>query len=308
MKNTLLIVGTIAYDDISTPFGSTQKTLGGAAVYSSLAASYFSLNAQIVSVVGNDIDSAYLAALKSKNIDISGIEKIEDMRTFYWKAKYHNDMNTRTTLDTQLNAFQNFNPVLSDNYQNADMLLLGNLDPDIQISVLNQQQNRPKLVMLDTMNFWISQSLNSLQKVLKMVDIVCINDEEARQLSQEHSLLKSAKYIQNLGAKYVIIKKGEHGAMLFFEDQIFIVPGLPLSEVVDPTGAGDSFAGGIMGFLTEKNTVDIESIKLAMVYGSTLASFTVEKFGTENIFSLTKEKIAQRLHFFKNLTQFELEI
>ncbi|MFN3907706.1 MAG: PfkB family carbohydrate kinase [Flavobacterium sp.] len=306
--NKLLIVGTVAFDAIETPFGKTDKILGGAATFIGLSASHFSLNAAIVSVVGEDFPKAYLQLLQQRNIDISGIEIVKGGKTFYWKGKYHNDLNSRDTLVTELNVLADFNPKVPVAYQDADVVMLGNLHPNIQISVLDQMTQKPKLVVLDTMNFWMDCALAELKEVMKRVDVITINDEEARQLSGEYSLVKAAKVIHEMGPKYVVIKKGEHGALLFHNQEVFFAPALPLEEVFDPTGAGDTFAGGFSGYLAQSGNISFNNMKNAIIQGSNLASFCVEKFGTERMENLSKEEVNQRLQQFKSLTHFEIEL
>lgn len=297
----------MAFDAIETPFGKTGKILGGCATYIGLAASQFKVDCGLVSVVGEDFDEAYISLLKSKGLDLTGVEIIKGEKTFFWSGKYHNDLNTRTTLDTQLNVLTKFKPIVPEHYKDASMILLGNLDPNLQLSVL-EQLKQPKLVVMDTMNFWIEGYRGKLDEVIAKVDILSINDEEARQISGTHSLVEAAKIIQNMGPNYVIIKKGEHGALLFHGTHIFCVPGLPLEEVFDPTGAGDSFIGGFIGFLTQNQTYSFEAMKSAMVVGSAMASFTVQQFGTKALESLTVKQLYQRIEAFKALTEFEIEI
>ena len=304
----LLIVGTVAFDAIETPFGKTDKILGGAATYIGLSASNFEIPMAIVSIVGGDFPEKDINLLKEKNIDVSGIEVVEDGKTFFWRGRYHNDMNSRDTLETQLNVLENFNPVVSEDYKDADVVMLGNLHPIVQLNVLQQMRKRPKLVALDTMNFWMDIALDDLKKVIAQVDVITINDEEARQLSGEYSLVKAARIINDMGPKYVVIKKGEHGAFLFYQDQVFFAPALPLEEVFDPTGAGDTFAGGFTGYLASTNDYSFENMKKAVVHGSNLASFCVEKFGTERMQGLEKNEINKRLMLFKELTQFEIDL
>lgn len=306
--NKLLIVGTVAFDAIETPFGKTDKILGGAATFIGLSASHFSVNAAIVSVVGEDFPEAYLQLLQQRNIDITGIEIVKGGKTFYWKGKYHNDLNSRDTLVTELNVLADFNPKVPAAFQDADVVMLGNLHPNIQISVLDQMTQKPKLVVLDTMNFWMDCALAELKEVMKRVDVITINDEEARQLSGEYSLVKAAKVIHEMGPKYVVIKKGEHGALLFHNQEVFFAPALPLEEVFDPTGAGDTFAGGFSGYLTQSGNISFHNMKNAIIQGSNLASFCVEKFGTERMEILSKEEVNQRLQQFKSLTHFEIEL
>lgn len=305
----LLIVGSIAFDAIETPFGKTDKILGGAAPYIALSASNFNVSSAIVSVVGQDFPVDYLQMLKEKNIDISAIEIVKGGKTFFWSGKYHNDLNSRDTLDTQLNVLADFNPVVPNNYKDADIVMLGNLNPLVQLGVIEQLTHRPKLTILDTMNFWMEDAfLEDLLKVISKVDVITINDEEARQLSGEYSLVKAARAIEKMGPKYVVIKKGEHGALLFHEEQIFFAPALPLEEVFDPTGAGDTFAGGFAGYLTKTGDVSFENMKKAIIHASNLASFCVEKFGTERMGNLNKDEVQKRLQQFKELTQFEIEL
>jgi sugar/nucleoside kinase (ribokinase family) len=306
--NKLLIVGTVAFDAIETPFGKTDKILGGAATFIGLSASHFNLQSAIVSVVGDDFPQEYLDLLTSRNIDISGLEVVKGGKTFFWSGKYHNDLNSRDTLITELNVLADFNPVVPQNFTNADVVMLGNLHPLVQSSVLDQMTSTPKLVVLDTMNFWMDCALPELLAVIKRVDVITINDEEARQLSGEYSLVKAAAKIHSMGPKYVVIKKGEHGALLFHNKEVFFAPALPLEEVFDPTGAGDTFAGGFAGFITQSENISFENMKSAIIHGSNLASFCVEKFGTERMLSLTKEEVQERLKQFKALTQFEIEL
>jgi len=304
----LLIVGTVAFDAIETPFGKTDKILGGAATFIGLAASQFNVNSAIVSIVGDDMPAAYLNLLANKNIDISGIEIVEGGKTFFWKGKYHNDLNVRDTLATELNVLADFNPVVPENFKDADVVMLGNLHPNIQLSVINQMTERPKFIVLDTMNFWMDNSLPELLNVINKVDIITINDEEARQLTGEYSLVKAAAKIEAMGPKYVVIKKGEHGALLFHKNKVFFAPALPLEEVFDPTGAGDTFAGGFSGYLASTKNISFENMKNAVIQGSNLASFCVEKFGTERMVNLNKEEINKRLFQFKELSQFDIEL
>ncbi|MDN3708478.1 PfkB family carbohydrate kinase [Myroides ceti] len=306
--NKLLIVGTVAFDAIETPFGKTEKILGGAATYIGLAASHFDVKSAIVSVVGDDFPQEYLQLLKDKSIDISGIEIVKEGKTFFWSGRYHNDLNSRETLDTQLNVLADFNPVVPADFKDADVVMLGNLHPNIQISVLDQLTRKPKLVVLDTMNFWMDCALAELKEVMKRIDVITINDEEARQLSGEYSLVKAAEVIHEMGPKYVVIKKGEHGALLFHDSNVFFAPALPLKDVFDPTGAGDTFAGGFSGYLAQSENISFGNMKNAIIYGSNLASFCVEKFGTERMENLSKENVEARLQQFKMLTQFDIEL
>ena len=303
----LVIVGTVAFDAIETPFGKTDKILGGAATYIGLSASNFGVDGAIVSVVGGDFPKDYIAMLEDKGMNIEGLEVVEDGKTFFWRGKYHNDMNSRDTLATELNVLENFNPVVPESYKNAEVVMLGNLHPLVQLGVINQMNN-PKLVVLDTMNFWMDCALEELKQVIAKVDVITINDEEARQLSGEYSLVVAAEKIMAMGPKYVVIKKGEHGALLFHNDDIFYAPALPLAEVFDPTGAGDTFAGGFSGYLAKNGDFSYENMKTALIYGSALASFCVEKFGTERMLNLSKKEVHQRLKQFKSLTQFDIEL
>lgn len=303
----LLIVGTVAFDAIETPFGKTDKILGGAGTYIGLSASNFDVESAVVSVVGEDFPQEYLDLLTRNNINIDGIEIVEGGKTFFWSGRYHNDLNTRDTLDTQLNVLADFNPKVPDTFKDAEYVMLGNLHPLVQLSVLEQVEN-PKLVVLDTMNFWMDNTLEDLKKVIARVDVITINDEEARQLSGEHSLVKAARIIADMGPKYIVTKKGEHGALLFHQEQIFFAPALPLEEVFDPTGAGDTFAGGFIGYLARTNDVSFENMKSAIIYGSNLASFCVEKFGTERMESLDRSEVNERLNEFRKLTQYETKM
>ena len=306
--NKLLIVGTVAFDAIETPFGKTDKILGGAGTYIGLSASHFNLESAIVSVVGDDFPQEYLDLLTDRNIDISGLEVVKGGKTFFWSGLYHNDLNSRDTLATELNVLADFQPKVPQKFKTADVAMLGNLHPLVQSSVLDQIDVKPKLVVLDTMNFWMDCALPELLDVMKRVDVITINDEEARQLSGEYSLVKAAEKIHAMGPKYVVIKKGEHGALLFHDKQIFFAPALPLEEVFDPTGAGDTFAGGFAGYLAQSENISFKNMKNAIIYGSNLASFCVEKFGTERMVGLEKEEVVSRLKQFKALTQFDIEL
>ncbi|GAB4204157.1 MAG: PfkB family carbohydrate kinase [Bacteroidia bacterium] len=305
---SLLVIGTVAYDAIETPFGKTDKIVGGAASFISLAASYYYPHIHLVSVIGDDYDQNFLQLLKSKGVDLSGLQVKKGEKSFFWKGKYHIDMNSRDTLDTQLNVLSSFDPVVPDAAKNADFVMLGNLMPSLQMKVLKQLNRRPKLVMMDTMNFWMQTALEDLLKVLKEVDILTINDEEARLLTNTYSLKKAAQQILKMGPKILIIKKGEHGALLFKDDEVFFAPALPLEEVFDPTGAGDSFAGGMIGYLARTNDLSFDNLKRAIVVGSAMASFTVEKFGTEALQNLTVEKIHKRIQEFVKLSSFEMKM
>lgn len=306
--NKLLIVGTVAFDAIETPFGKTDKILGGAATYIGLSSSFFNVDAAIVSVVGEDFPKEYLDLLENKGVNIEGIEIVKGGKTFFWSGKYHNDLNSRDTLVTELNVLANFNPVVPEAYKKSEVVLLGNLHPLVQAGVLDQMTATPKLIVLDTMNFWMDCALPELMDVIKRVDVITINDEEARQLSGEYSLVKAAQKIHTMGPKYVVIKKGEHGALLFQDKEIFFAPALPLEDVFDPTGAGDTFAGGFAGYIAQSENISFDNMKNGIIYGSNLASFCVEKFGTERMEKLEKEEVISRLQQFKALTQFEIEL
>ena len=279
----LLVVGTVAFDAIETPFGKTNKILGGSGTFVGLAAAQFGVSTGVVSVVGGDFPKSYLEMMNERGIHTDGVEIVEQGKTFFWSGKYHNDMNSRDTLVTELNVLENFSPVVPQTFKDAEIVMLGNLHPQVQKSVLDQMNVKPKLVILDTMNFWMDSALEDLFDVLKRIDVITINDEEARQLSGEYSLVNAARKIHKMGPKYVVIKKGEHGALLFNEGKMFYAPALPLAEVFDPTGAGDTFAGGFSGYLAKTKDLSFENMKNAVIYGSNLASFCVEKFGTERM-------------------------
>ncbi|WP_010134606.1 PfkB family carbohydrate kinase [Ochrovirga pacifica] len=303
----LLIIGTVAFDAIETPFGKTDKILGGAGTYIGLSASNFkNVDTGLVSIVGNDFPQEHFDLLEKKGINTEGIEVVKDGKTFFWSGKYHTNMNKRDTLVTELNVLEHFNPVVPEKYKNAEIVMLGNLHPLVQNEGLEQLHQKPKMVVLDTMNFWMDIALEDLKMLLKKVDVITINDEEAQQLSGEHSLVKAAKIIHQMGPKYVVIKKGEHGALLFHEGKIFSAPALPLEEVFDPTGAGDTFAGGFTGYLAQQNDLSFDTVKNAVIWGSNLASFTVEKFGVERIAEVTEAEVLERLENFKDLTKFSL--
>jgi sugar/nucleoside kinase (ribokinase family) len=304
----LVVVGTVAFDAIETPFGKTDKILGGSGTFVGLAASQFEVKTGVVSVIGGDFPASYLEMMNSKGINTEGIEIVKEGKTFFWSGKYHNDMNSRDTLITELNVLETFAPVVPENFKDAAIVMLGNLHPQTQASVLDQMTKRPKLVVLDTMNFWMDIALDDLHSVLKRVDVITINDEEARQLSGEYSLVNAAKRIHEMGPKYVVIKKGEHGALLFNHGKMFYAPALPLAEVFDPTGAGDTFAGGFCGYLAKTEDLSFENMKNAIIYGSNLASFCVEKFGTERMQELSSDDVKTRLNAFKDLTQFDIKI
>ncbi|MEZ5040880.1 MAG: PfkB family carbohydrate kinase [Saprospiraceae bacterium] len=305
---SLLTVGTVAFDDIETPFGRAEKIVGGAATYIALSASYYTDDIKIVSVVGDDFPKEVLSLMENRGIDLEGLQIKGGEKSFFWAGKYHNNMNERDTLDTQLNVLATFDPVLPKSYQNAEYLMLGNLTPAIQKKVISQMQVRPKLVAMDTMNFWMDSAMEELLDVLKLIDVLLINDEEARQLSGEYSLVKAAKLIHGLGPKILVIKKGEHGALLFQNDDVFFAPALPLAEVFDPTGAGDTFAGGFMGYMASTDDLSFENMKRAVIYGSAMASFCVEKFGIERLKELTEDEITDRIVRFVQLVNFDAKI
>ncbi|WP_124979327.1 PfkB family carbohydrate kinase [Nonlabens xiamenensis] len=302
----LVVVGTVAFDAIETPFGKTDKILGGAATFIGLSASHFNTEVGLVSVVGGDFPQEYLDMLKNRGMNVEGIEVVKDGKTFFWSGKYHNDMNSRDTLATELNVLADFNPVVPDSFKDAEVVMLGNLHPAVQLGVIEQTPDA-KLIILDTMNFWMDSALDLLHEVIAKVDVITINDEEARQLSGEYSLVNAARKIHEMGPTYVVIKKGEHGALLFHGEDIFFAPALPLEEVFDPTGAGDTFAGGFAGFMAASGDYSFENMKRAIIYGSNFASFCVEKFGTERMQSITNKEIEERLEQFKALTKFELK-
>ena len=305
---SILVVGTVAFDAIETPFGKTDKIVGGAATYICLSSSFFAKNLNLVSVVGEDFPSEAIQMLKNKSVDIDGLQIKKGEKTFFWSGKYHNDMNTRDTIDTQLNVLENFNPVVPEKYQESEFLMLGNLMPSVQKKVLSQMKKRPKLVVLDTMNFWMDLFMDDLKEALKEVDVLTINDEEARQLSGEYSLVKAAKLILAMGPKYLIIKKGEHGALLFNSKEVFFAPALPLEEVFDPTGAGDSFAGGFIGYLAKTNNISFENMKRAVINGSAMASFCVEKFGTKKLTEINQDDVNKRINEFIKLVKFDISL
>jgi len=304
----LLAVGTVAFDAIETPFGKTDKILGGSGTFVGLAAAQFGIQTGVVSVVGGDFPKSYLDMMNDRGINTDGVEIVEDGKTFFWSGKYHNDMNSRDTLITELNVLADFSPVVPEAFKDASIVMLGNLHPLVQLSVLDQMNEKPKLAILDTMNFWMDAALEDLHTVLKRIDVITINDEESRQLSGEYSLVNAAKKIHEMGPKYVVIKKGEHGALLFNEGKMFFAPALPLAEVFDPTGAGDTFAGGFSGYLAKTEDISFENMKNAIIYGSNLASFCVEKFGTERMKELTNEEVKKRLESFKELTQYDIKL
>ncbi|MFD2598564.1 PfkB family carbohydrate kinase [Sphingobacterium corticis] len=303
---SLVIVGSIAFDAVETPFGKADKNLGGAAVFAGLAASYLYDHVKLVGIVGGDFGEDNFSIITDRGIDIAGIEIAENQKTFFWSGKYHVDMNSRDTLQTDLNVLAAFDPKIPESYQDCEYLLLGNLMPAVQIATLDRLSNKPKLVVMDTMNYWMDTALEDLKVLLKRVDVLTINDGEARQLSGEYSLVKAAEKILEMGPSYLIIKKGEHGALLFGEGQVFSAPALPLAEVFDPTGAGDAFAGGFIGYLAQVKTVNFHNMKNAVIYGSTLASFCVEKFGTDRLRELEQKEIKNRIGQFVALSKFEI--
>ncbi|TND10136.1 MAG: ydjH [Bacteroidetes bacterium] len=305
---SLLVVGTVAFDAIETPFGKTDKIIGGAATYISLAASYFNKEITLVSVVGDDFPSSSIDMLQKHGISTEGLQVKAGEKSFFWSGRYHADMNTRDTLATELNVLANFDPVVPDSIKEPDFLMLGNLMPSIQQKVMAQLKKRPKLVVLDTMNFWMDTAMDDLHKTLGMVDVLTINDAEARQLSGEYSLVKAAQKILAMGPKVLIIKKGEHGALLFNKEQVFFAPALPLEDVFDPTGAGDSFAGGFIGYLAETKDISFDNMKRAIIFGSAMASFCVEKFGVERLVGLTQEQVDERVQEFVDLVQFDISL
>ncbi len=304
----LLVVGSVAFDAIETPFGKTDKILGGAATFIGIASSIMGVPSGIVSVVGGDFPQEYLDLLTGRGVNIDGIEIVKDGKTFFWSGRYHNDLNSRDTLVTEVNVLENFDPKIPDSMQDAEVLLLGNLHPAVQLSVLEKMKSRPKMVILDTMNFWMDTAMDTLKVMIAKTDVISINDEEARQLSGEYSLVKAAKKIHEMGPDFVIIKKGEHGALLFHDGRIFAIPAMPLEEVFDPTGAGDTFAGGFAAYLAKKEDFGFETMKSALIVGSALASFTVEKFGTERLTEVTEADMIGRIKQFKELTTFEVEV
>ncbi len=304
----IISVGTMAFDAIETPFGKIDQIVGGSATYVAYAASNLSLPIQQISIVGNDFPEEEMSELKKRGVELTGVEIVPDKKSFFWSGKYHLDMNTRDTLITDLNVLADFDPKVPDAYQGAEFLMLGNLMPSLQISVINQLKKRPKLIVLDTMNFWMESALEDLKKVLQMIDVLMINDSEARQLSGEYSLVKAAKKVMGMGPKYLIIKKGEHGALLFHENHVFFAPALPLEEVFDPTGAGDAFAGGFIGHVARTSDVSFENMKTAIIVGSAMASFCVEKFGPQRLKEITKKDIDIRLKEFVQLVNFDIDL
>jgi sugar/nucleoside kinase (ribokinase family) len=302
----LLTVGSVAFDAIETPYGKTDKIVGGAGTFIAIASSYFVQNQNIISVVGDDFPKGTLDELNSRGINTDGLQIKNGEKTFFWSGKYHNDMNSRDTLITELNVLEDFDPIVPDTYQDSAYLMLGNLSPSVQSSVIERLVNRPKLIAMDTMNFWMDIAMDDLKKTISMVDLLIINDEEARQLSGEYSLIKASKIIRDMGPKILIIKKGEHGALLFKEDEVFFAPALPLEEVFDPTGAGDTFAGGFMGYIASTEDLSFENLKRAVIIGSAMASFCVEKFGTEKLLEINQDDILVRIERFVALAGFDM--
>jgi len=305
---SVIAVGTMAYDAIETPFGKTDRIVGGSATYVAYAASNFVQPIQQISIVGNDFEESIMDDLKSRGVEIEGVEMVADKPSFFWSGKYHLDMNSRDTLVTDLNVLADFDPKVPESYQGAEFLMLGNLMPSLQKSVIQQLRTRPKLIVLDTMNFWMEIAMDDLKEVLTMVDVLMVNDSEARQLSGEFSLVKAAKKIQEMGPKFIIIKKGEHGALLFNDNHVFFAPALPLEDVFDPTGAGDTFAGGFIGHLAKTKDISFANMKTAIIVGSAMASFCVEKFGPTRLQQITKAEIDERIQQFVNLVQFDIDL
>ena len=305
---SLIVVGSMAFDAIETPFGKSDKIVGGAATYIAWSASNFYKPIKQISVVGGDFPKQELDDLHHRGVELEGVQVKKNEKSFFWSGKYHLDMNTRDTLETQLNVLENFQPVVPDSYQDCEFLMLGNLVPAVQMSVIDQLENRPKLVVMDTMNFWMEVALPDLEKVLRKVDVLMVNDSEARQLSGQFSLVKAAKEIMKMGPKYLIIKKGEHGALLFHQENVFFAPALPLEEVFDPTGAGDTFAGGFIGHIARTKDISFDNMKSAIIVGSAMASYCVEKFGTTRLREITKADIDARIQQFKDLVNFEIEL
>jgi len=305
---SLIVVGTMAFDALETPFGKVDKIIGGSATYVAWSASNFTQPIKQVSIIGGDFPQSEIDALKKRGVAFDGVEVVPDGKSFFWSGRYHLDMNTRDTLVTDLNVLAQFNPQIPDSYQDCEFLMLGNLVPAVQMSVINQMKKRPKLIVMDTMNFWMESAMDDLLKVLGMVDVLMVNDSEARQLSGEYSLVKAALKIQKMGPKYLIIKKGEHGALLFHGTNVFFAPALPLEEVFDPTGAGDTFAGGFIGHIARTKDISFENMKTAIIVGSAMASFCVEKFGPERLIELTHEEIEQRIEEFVELVNFDINL
>lgn len=303
---SLIAVGTVAFDAIETPFGKTDKVVGGAATYITLAANYFVKKSNLISVIGDDFPTAFLADMEQRGIAQEGLQIKAGEKSFFWSGKYHYDLNSRDTLVTELNVLADFKPVVPESYQGCEYLMLGNLDPNVQLSVIDQLKERPKLVVLDTMNFWMDIAIEPLKEVIAKIDVLTINDEEARQLTGEYSLVKAAQKILEMGPSHLIIKKGEHGALLFDQEQVFFAPALPLEDVVDPTGAGDTFAGGFIGYLAHTKDLSFENMKRAVIIGSAMASFTCEAFGPERLLQLTTDEIDVRIQKFVDLVDFDI--
>lgn len=305
---SLIVVGTMAFDSIETPFGKTDQIVGGSATYVAYAASNFIQPINQVSIIGYDFPKEEIHQLIFRGVDMDGVEMIKDKKSFFWSGRYHEDMNTRDTLVTDLNVLADFNPKVPDNYQGSQFLMLGNLQPSVQMGVINQLKERPRLIVMDTMNFWMETAMPDLENVLKQVDVLLVNDAEARQLSGQYSLIKAARIILAMGPKFLIVKKGEHGALLFHEDKVFFAPALPLEDVFDPTGAGDTFAGGFIGHLAKTRDTSFENMKTAIIVGSAMASFCVEKFGPTRLKEITKADIDRRLRQFRELVNFDIEL
>jgi len=303
---SLLTIGTVAFDDIETPYGKAEKVIGGACTYASYAASYFTDKIRLCSIVGADFPMNEIKALENRGVDMEGLQIKQDGLTFFWAGKYHENMNQRDTLVTDLNVLDDFNPILPDSYKDSKYVMLGNLTPEIQIQVMNQLDGSQKLIVLDTMNFWMDVAMDTLLEAIAKVDVITINDEEARQLSGEYSLVNAAAKIHKMGPKYIVIKKGEHGALLFCDGEIFSAPALPLAQVFDPTGAGDTFAGGFIGYLAHSEDISFENMKTALIYGSCMASFCVEEFSIEKLRNLSNDEIVDRIGKFRMLTQFDV--
>ncbi len=304
---SLLTVGSVAFDAIETPFGKTDKIVGGAGTFIALSSSFYVKDQRLVAVVGEDFPSEMIETLRSKGVNTEGLQIKKGEKTFFWSGKYHNDMNSRDTLITELNVLEHFDPIIPESYQGTEYVMLGNLSPQVQRQVIERLTKRPKLIAMDTMNFWMDIALDELKKTMSMVDVLIINDEEARQLSKEYSLVKAAKVIREMGPKYLIIKKGEHGALLFHGEKVFFAPALPLEDVFDPTGAGDTFAGGFMGYLSATDDTSFDNMKRAIIAGSALASFCVEKFGTQRLMEISSTDLLQRIQRFVALTDFNME-
>ena len=305
---SLVVVGTVAFDAIQTPFGKTDKIIGGAATYSGTAASYFTKNVKLVSVVGDDFPPAMIDQFRKSGMSTEGLQVKQGSKTFFWSGRYHEDMNTRDTLDTQLNVLLDFDPVIPDSYQDCEFLMLSNLMPQLQKKVIERMRTRPKLVVMDTMNFWMETQWDALMETIQLVDVLTVNDSEARLLTKEYSLVKAAQKILQMGPRYLIIKKGEHGALLFNKEQVFFAPALPLEDVFDPTGAGDTFAGGFIGHIAQTRDISFDNMKRAIIFGSAMASFCVEKFGLERMIGLTQAEIDERVQQFIDLVQFDIEL